>query len=114
MLRRHDLARLRRQRQAPSANVRGKTKEEVKDKLDKLHEEINAGIRTPATYTVGQCVADWLDSLELDPATVATYRGQAEKWIYPKIGATKLKDFKATDADRFFRNAAKALGKRRW
>jgi hypothetical protein len=41
---------------------------------------------------------DWLDSLELDPHTMATYRGQAEKWIYPKIGATKLAEFKATDA----------------
>ena len=91
--------------------VRGKTKTEVKEKLDALHEEINAGIQTPAAYTVRQCVADWLDSLELDPRTVATYRGQAEKWIYPAIGATKLKDFKATDADRFFRDAAKVLSK---
>ena len=91
--------------------VRGKTKQEVKDKLGKLREEINAGIRTPATYTVGQCVADWLDSLELDPGTVATYRGQARKWIYPKVGAMKLKDFKVTDADRFFKDIAGALGK---
>src|SRR5450755_2813004 len=91
--------------------ARGKTKQAVKDKLDKLHEEIKAGIETPATYTVRQCVADWLDSLELDPHTLATYRGQAEKWIYPKIGRTKLKDFKATDADRFFRNVAKVLSK---
>jgi Phage integrase, N-terminal SAM-like domain len=91
--------------------VRGKTKAEVKDKLDKLHDEINAGIRTPASYTVGQCVADWLDSLELDPSTMATYRGQAEKWICPKIGAMKLKDFKVTDADKFFRDIAGALGK---
>ena len=91
--------------------VRGKTKQEVKDKLGKLREEINAGIRTPAIYTVGQCVADWLDSLELDPGTVATYRGQARKWIYPKIGAMKLKDFKVTDADRFFKDIAGALGK---
>ena len=91
--------------------MRGKTKTEVKDKLDALHDEINAGIQTPATYTVRQCVTDWLDSLELDPHTMATYRGQAEKWIYPTIGATKLKDFKATDADRFFRDIAKALSK---
>ena len=54
---------------------------------------------------------DWLDSLELDPHTMATYRGQAEKWIYPKIGATKLKDFKATDADRLLRAVAKVLSK---
>ena len=92
-------------------SVRGRTKTEVKDKLDELHEEINAGIQTPATYTVRQCVTDWLDSLELDPHTMATYRGQAEKWIYPAIGATKLKDFKATDADRFFRDIAKVLSK---
>ncbi len=91
--------------------VRGKTKTEVKDKLDELHEEIKAGIETPATYTVRQCVADWLDSLERDPHTMATYRGQAEKWIYPKIGRTKLKDFKAADADRFFRDVAKVLSK---
>ena len=77
--------------------VRGRTKAEVKDKLDKLHHEINAGIQTPATYTVKQCVADWLADLTLDPGTVAIYRGQAEKWIYPKIGAAKLKDFKAAD-----------------
>ncbi len=91
--------------------MRGKTKQEVKDKLDELHDEIKAGIWTPATYTVKQCVADWLDSLELDPHTMATYRGQAEKWIYPKIGATKLAEFKATDADRFFRDIAKVLSK---
>jgi integrase len=91
--------------------VRAKTKQEVKDKLDGLHDEIKAGVHTPATYTVKQCVTDWLDSLELDPHTMATYRGQAEKWIYPKIGAKKLADFKATDADRFFRDAAKVLGK---
>jgi len=91
--------------------VRGKTKTEVRDKLDELHKEIKAGIETPATYTVRQCVADWLDSLELDPHTMATYRGQADKWIYPKIGRMKLKDFRATDADRFFRDVAKVLSK---
>jgi len=91
--------------------VRGKTKQEVKDKLDELHDDIKAGIWTPATYTVKQCVMDWLDSLELDPHTMATYRGQAEKWIYPKIGAKKLAEFKATDAERFLRDVAKVLSK---
>ena len=59
---------------------------------------------------------DWLDSLELDPHTMATYRGQAEKWIYPKIGSEEAgKDFKATDADRLFRDVAKVLSKAsRW
>ena len=44
--------------------VRGKTKTEVKDKLNEAHDEINAGIRTPVTYTVEQCVKDWLDTIE--------------------------------------------------
>jgi integrase len=91
--------------------VHAKTKAEVKEKLDAIRQEISDGIQTPATYTVEQCVADWLDSLELDPSTVAGYRGPAEKWIYPAIGATKLKDFKAIDADRFFRSAAQTLSK---
>ena len=92
--------------------VRGKTKAAVRDKLRELHEEISSGIRTPAAYTVEQCVRDWLDTLTLDPGTIASYRGQAEKWIYPKIGATKLKDLKVPDADRFFTEAGQALGKR--
>src|ERR1700744_4439189 len=57
--------------------VRGKTKTEVKDKLDKLHDEIDAGIRTPATYAIEQCVKDWLGSIERDPHTMDTITGQA-------------------------------------
>ena len=83
-----------------------------KDKLDKLKDEIKAGIRTPATYTVEQCVRDWLDSLKLDPGTMASYRGQAEKWIYPKLGARKLKELKATEVERFLNDVGKVLGKR--
>jgi hypothetical protein len=43
---------------------------------------------------------------------MATLRSQAKKWIYPKIGSTKLKDLKAADADRFFRELGKVLSKR--
>jgi integrase len=93
-------------------SVQGKTKTEVKEKLDKLRDELDAGIRTPATYTIEQCVKDWLDSIERDDHTLATWHSQAKKWIYPKIGTTKLKDFNATDADKFFRDLAGSLGKR--
>ena len=79
--------------------VRGRTKTEVKEKLDKLREEINAGVRPVATYTVEMCVKDWLDSIERDPHTMETIVGQAQNWIYPKIGARRLKDFTATEAD---------------
>jgi hypothetical protein len=43
---------------------------------------------------------------------MATFHSQAKKWIYPKIGATKLRDFTATDADRFFKQLCKVLSKR--
>jgi len=92
--------------------VTGKTKADVRAKLDKLKDEINAGIRTPATYTVEQCIRDWIDSLKLDPDTIASYRGQAEKWIYRKLGARKLKDLKATEVERFLNDVGKVLSKR--
>lgn len=92
--------------------VRGRTKAQVKDRLETLHEEIKAGVRTPATYTVEQCVQDWLESVERDPHTMETIAGQAKNWIYPKIGKTKLKDFTATDADKFFKELGGVLGKR--
>jgi integrase len=93
-------------------SVRGRTKTEVKNKLDELRQEINAGVRTPATYTVELCVKDWLESIERDPHTMETLTGQARNWIYPKIGATKLRDFTATDADNFFRELGQKLSKR--
>jgi hypothetical protein len=62
-----------------------------------------------AAYQSQQSCVD--DDLVLDPGTVAVYRGQAEKWINPKIGATKLKDFKATDCDRFFKDLGHHLSK---
>jgi integrase len=92
--------------------VSGRTKTEVKDKLDNLRDEIKAGLRTPKNYTVEQCVRDWLDSLTLDPCTIASYRGQAEKWIYPKIGRAKLKDLTGTDLEAFFSKLAPHLTKR--
>jgi integrase len=93
-------------------SVRGKTKAEVRDKLEKLREEISVGVRTPATYTVELCVEDWLESIERDPHTMETLTGQAKNWIYPRIGATKLRDFTATDADNFFKELGQVLSKR--
>src|SRR5438034_11386932 len=52
--------------------VRGKAKAEVTGKLDKLHDEIKAGVMTPATYTVSQRVTDRLDTRELDTHTMRT------------------------------------------
>lgn len=40
--------------------VTGRTKQEVRDKLKALHLELESGVRSSATYTVRQAVADWL------------------------------------------------------
>ena len=40
--------------------VFGKTKQEVRDRLKALHQELNAGVRSSSTYTVRQTVDDWL------------------------------------------------------
>jgi len=58
------------------------------------------------------CVKDWLDSIERDPHTMETIVGQAKNWIYPKIGARKLRDFTATEADNFFNELGQVLSKR--
>ena len=44
--------------------VSGKTKQEVRAKLQALHQELNSGVRSSSTYTVraerGEAVDDWL------------------------------------------------------
>jgi hypothetical protein len=40
--------------------VSGKIKQEVRAKLQALHEELNAGVKSPSTYTVREAVDDWL------------------------------------------------------
>jgi integrase len=94
--------------------VRGRTKEDVRDKVRKLLGDVNSGIRTPASYTVQQCVQDWLDDLTLDSDTLSQYRGQASKWIYPHaIGSMRLADeFRVKEADAFFTSIAPELSQR--
>src|SRR5690349_11375842 len=52
--------------------VRGRTKTEVKDKPRVKHQELAAGIRTPAKYTVEQCRKDWLETLSTHADSTAT------------------------------------------
>jgi hypothetical protein len=40
--------------------VSGKTKQEVRDTLRALHEELDAGVRSPSGCTVRRAVEDWL------------------------------------------------------
>src|ERR1700731_1137496 len=40
--------------------VSGKTKQEVRDRLRALHQEMASGVRSSSSYTVRQTVEDWL------------------------------------------------------
>jgi len=60
--------------------VGGRTKQEVRDKLEALHADLTAGIAAPdGRYTVGQAIEDWLrdglDGRALEPDG----RGRAQR-----------------------------------
>jgi integrase len=81
--------------------VRGRTKTEVRDKLRSLREDISSSVRSPAGYTVGQAIQDWLAS-GLDgrsESTVAKYR-HVLKPVMRQIGRATLRDLTAHDVQR--------------
>lgn len=76
--------------------ITGKTKSEVRLKLRALREEIAAGAKTSARYTVERAVEDWLRE-GLDgraPRTVELYEGLL-KPVVANIGAVPLRDLSA-------------------
>jgi integrase len=79
--------------------VRGRTKTEVKEKLRTKHQELAAGIRTPAHYTVGRCLKDWLETLHSQAeSTVTGYRIMV-RHLAGLIGTVKLVELKVRDVD---------------
>ncbi len=79
--------------------VRGRTKTEVKDKLRIKHTELAAGIRTPAHYTAGQCLKDWLETLNTQAATTVTGCRIMVRHLTELIGTIKLVGLKVRDVD---------------
>jgi hypothetical protein len=69
-----------------------------------------ASVRPPHTPSSNASATG--STLKLNPGTIASYRGQAGKWIYPKLGARKLKELKATEVERFLNDLGKVLSKR--
>jgi len=76
--------------------VSGQSRAEVKQKLQALHAELNKGLHTSHTYTVRQCVEDWLaNGLDGRSAkTVSTYREVLDPLV-ALIGAAKLRTLTA-------------------
>ena len=60
--------------------VSGKTKQEVRAKLQALHEEMNAGVKSSSTYTLREAVDDWLrEGLDGKPVGEERLQGGREQ-----------------------------------
>jgi len=84
------------------------TKQDVKDKLGKLHSDLEAGVRGPvARYTVGQAVVDWLrEGLDgRSEKTVTLYR-QVLQPVVDRIGKVALRELTAQDVRRVLAEVA--------
>ena len=78
--------------------VFGKTKQEVRDRLKALHQELKAAVRSSSTYTVRQTVDDWLrEGLDgTSERTRTLYEGLLAP-VVEMIGARPLRDLSASD-----------------
>ena len=93
--------------------VRGRTKAEVREKLQALHRELEAGLRVSATYTVASCIRDWLDDgpTTRQASTVENYRRLADHAI-GKLGAVKVKDLTARQVQKALAELSVSLSTR--
>ena len=78
--------------------VSGKTKQEVRAKLEALHQELNAGVRSSSPYTVREAVDDWLrEGLDgTSDRTRTLYEGLLGP-VLDAIGARPLRVLSARD-----------------
>ena len=78
--------------------VSGKTKQEVRDKLKALHQELTTAVKSSRTYTVRETVEDWLcEGLDgTSERTRTLYEGLLEP-VVEMIGARPLRDLSAGD-----------------
>jgi integrase len=78
--------------------VSGKTKQEVKDKLKALHEDLTRPVRSPRDYTLALAVEDWLGEgmTGRSAQTVAKYRNVLTPMLR-EIGEKVLSDLTAAD-----------------
>jgi hypothetical protein len=76
------------------------------------HAELAAGVRTPANFTVDQCLKDWLETLNTQAeSTVTGYRIMVGH-LAELIGSVKLAELKVRDVDFALGQLAKRLSTR--
>lgn len=81
--------------------VYGKTKTEVRAKLREKKRELEAGVKTSATYTVEHAVRDWIGQglKGRDQGSIDTYASMAKNHVIADLGKAKLRDLTADSVD---------------
>jgi integrase len=78
--------------------VTGRTKTEVKVKLRELRRDLDSGVRSSATYTVGDALGDWLaNGLSGRSARTKELYQDSVKPLSEQLGDVKLKELTAGD-----------------
>jgi integrase len=82
--------------------VGGRTRQDVKDKLEELHADLNAGVHVPdGRYTVGQAVEDWLrEGLQGRSQKTVTLNRDVLKAVVDRIGRIVLWELTAQQVRR--------------
>ena len=95
-------------------HVRGRTEDEVKEKVEKL-EAMRDAAKVPApghTPTVAEWMRTWLDTIAPRTAQQTTvdeiYRPKAERWIIPGLGKHRLDRLQPAHVDEFYTSIARA------
>jgi hypothetical protein len=86
--------------------VSGKTKPEVRQKLRKLLEELDAGLAYDSEgLTVERYMDRWLESIhdKVRPGTFKPYEAITRLHIKPTLGSTKLEKLSALQLENFYR-----------
>ena len=92
--------------------MRGRTKTEVKDKLRTRHQDLAAGVRTPANFTVKQCLKDWLETLNTQAESTVTGYLIMVRHLVGLLGSVRLVELKVRDVDFALGKLAKRLSNR--
>ena len=93
---------------------KAKTKAQVKDKLREVVDDLEAGVRAEARYTVTDAVNDFFNKglKGKSKATIDNYRSLATHHLIPQIGATKLQQLTADQLDEWIDERAEELSTR--
>ncbi|GAA2699226.1 site-specific integrase [Nonomuraea recticatena] len=93
---------------------KGKTKAEVKAKLIKVAQELEAGVKSSENYTVREAVEDWLSRGLKDRSggTVAKLRSLAETHVIPGLGKEKLQRLRADHVEEWLDKLSHELATR--